>query len=183
MRALRIGSVDWRLWLETWGTSVALVPFAAIFAKDMLYATDGYSFWFGEMLWTVTHAFDLIVHEAGHFFFRFFGRFMEIAGGSIMQLLLPALLVYQGVYWSNKLGTQLALLLLGQNFVDVSIYAADAQARQLPLIANLGPESHDWHNMLAMLGWLEHTPLIAGLIYACAFVCWIAMVLVPLRIH
>ena len=166
-----------RLWLETWGTSVALLPFVVVFA------TQGGGFWLGEALWTVVHAFDLIIHEAGHFFFRFFGRFMEIAGGSLLQLLMPALFVYQGVYWSNKLGTQLALLLLGQNFVDVSIYAADAQARALPLIGNLGPESHDWHNLLVMTGLLEHTALIAGAIYACAFVCWALMLAVPLRIH
>jgi hypothetical protein len=30
-----------------------------------------------------------------------------------------------------------------------------------------------------MLGWLEHTPLVAGLLFACAFPCWLAMVLVP----
>ncbi len=170
-------SSNQKLWLETWGTSFALMPFAVI------YATEGGGFWFGEMLWTITHAFDLIVHEAGHFFFRFFGRFMMIAGGSLLQLLLPALFVFQGVYWSNKLGTQLSLLLLGQNFVDVSVYAADAQRRLLPLIGNLGPESHDWHNLLVMTGLLAHTPLIAGAIYACALVCWGLMLAVPLRIH
>jgi hypothetical protein len=177
MRSLGLHSLDWRLWLETWGSSLALLPFVYVFA------TEGGGFGLGEALWAVVHAFDLIIHEAGHFFFRFFGRFMMIAGGSLLQLLLPALFVFQGVYWSNKLGTQLALLLLGQNFVDVSVYAADAQARALPLIGNLGPESHDWHNMLAMLGWLEHTALIAGAIYAMAFVCWGLMLLVPLRIH
>jgi len=166
-----------RDWLQTWGSSLALLPFCVIFALE------GGDLWFGEVLWMLVHSFDLIIHEAGHFFFRFFGRFMEIAGGSLLQLLIPALFVYQGVYWDNKLGTQLSLLLLGQNFVDVSIYAADAQARALPLIGNLGPESHDWHNMLAMLGWLESTPLIAGAIYACAFICWGLMLAVPLRIH
>jgi hypothetical protein len=166
-----------RDWLQTWGSSLALLPFCVVFALE------GGDFWLGEALWMVVHSFDLIIHEAGHFFFRFFGRFMEIAGGSLLQLLIPALFVYQGVYWGNKLGTQLSLLLLGQNFVDVSIYAADAQARALPLIGNLGPESHDWHNMLAMLGWLEHTPLIAGAIYALAFVCWGLMLAVPLRIY
>jgi len=170
-------SFDQRAWLQTWGSSLALLPFCVVFALE------GGGFWLGEALWLLVHSFDLIIHEAGHFFFRFFGRFMMIAGGSLLQLLIPALFVYQGVYWSNKLGTQLALLLLGQNFVDVSVYAADAQARALPLIGNLGPESHDWHNMLSMLGWLEHTQLIAGLIYAMAFVCWGLMLVVPLRIY
>lgn len=165
-----------RYWLQTYWGSLVLLPFAVIFALE------GGGFWLGEVLWTVVHAFDLIVHEAGHFFFRFFGRFMEIAGGSILQLALPALFVWQGLVHNHLAGVQLSLLLLGQNFVDVSVYAADAQARALPLIGNLGPESHDWHNLLAMLGLLEHTPLIAGLIYACAFPCWIAMFLAPARV-
>ena len=170
-------SFDRRLWLQRWGSSLLLLPFCVVFALE------GGGFWLGEALWTLVHAFDLIVHEAGHFFFRFFGRFLEIAGGSILQLALPALFVFQGVYWHHKLGTQLALLLLGQSFVDVSVYAADAQARALPLIGNLGPESHDWHNLLSMLGLLEHTPLIAGALYACAFACWGLMLAVPLRIE
>ncbi|MEM1043768.1 MAG: hypothetical protein AAGI91_14220 [Bacteroidota bacterium] len=165
-----------RLWLQTWGTSLALLPVCVVFALE------GGGFWLGEALWLLVDAASLIVHEAGHFFFRFFGRFLMIAGGTILQLGLPALLVFQGVYWNNKLGTQLALLWLGQGFVDVSIYAADAQARSLPLIGNLGPESHDWGNMLTMLGWLDYTPLIAGAFYACAFVCWAVMLAVPWRI-
>ena len=106
---------------------VAMLPLCALFA-------------FGEYTYdpnpliVLVHAFDLIVHEAGHFIFRFFGQTMMVAGGSLLQILLPALFVYQGLYWSNRIGTQLALLLLGQNFVDVSIYAADAQARALPLL-------------------------------------------------
>ena len=172
---LALSSDRW-LWLRTWGSSLALVPLCVVFALE------GGGFGPGEALWALVHAFDLIVHEAGHFFFRFFGRFLEIAGGSVLQLALPALFVFQGAYWHHRLGTQLALLLLGQNFVDVSVYAADAQARALPLIGNLGPERHDWHNLLSMLGWLEHTPLVAGALYAMAFVCWGLMLAVPLRI-
>ena len=124
---------------------VAMLPLCALFA-------------FGEYTYdpnpliVLVHAFDLIVHEAGHFIFRFFGQTMMVAGGSLLQILLPALFVYQGLYWSNRIGTQLALLLLGQNFVDVSIYAA---------------------------GLLEATPAIAGTLFALAFVTWGVMLLVP----
>ena len=55
----------------------------------------------------------------------------------------------------------LALLLLGQNFVDVSIYAADAQARALPLLGG-DRVFHDWHRLLSQFGLLEATPVIAG---------------------
>ena len=153
---------------------VALLPLCALFAFGD-YTVDPHP------LIVLVHAFDLIVHEAGHFFFRFFGATMHAAGGSILQLALPALFVYQGVYWHHRVGTQLALLLLGQNFVDVSVYAADAQARALPL---LGGDAvfHDWHRLLSGLGLLEHTALIAGALYALAFVTWAVMLLVPLRI-
>jgi hypothetical protein len=156
--------------------SLLLVPVAAVFAQQ------GGSTGLGRLLWMLVSAFNLIVHESGHFFFRFFGRFMEIAGATIMELGMPALFVFQGIYWHSRVGTQLALLWLGQAFVGVSVYAADAQARALPLIGNLGPEAHDWGNMLTMLGLLEHTSTIAGALYACAFICWGVMLLVPLRI-
>lgn len=156
--------------------SLLLVPLCVVFAQQ------GGSTGPGKVLWMLVSAFNLIVHESGHFFFRFFGRFMEIAGGTIMELGMPALFVFQGIYWHSRLGTQLALLWLGQAFVGVSVYAADAQARALPLIGNLGPASHDWGNMLTMLGWLDHTSTIAGGLYASAFVCWGVMMLVPFRI-
>ena len=150
---------------------VAMLPLCALFA-------------FGEYTYdpnpliVLVHAFDLIVHEAGHFIFRFFGKTMMGAGGSLLQILLPALFVYQGLYWSNRIGTQLALLLLGQNFVDVSIYAADAQARALPLLGG-DRVFHDWHRLLSQFGLLEATPVIAGTLFALAFVAWGAMLLVP----
>lgn len=153
---------------------VALLPLCALFA-------------FGEYthdpnpLILLVHAFDLIVHEAGHFFFRVFGDTMGIAGGSLFQLLLPGLFVYQGVYWNHRAGTQLALLLLGQNFVDVSIYAADAQVRALPLLGG-DRVFHDWHRLLGQFGLLEATPAIAGTLYALAFVCWAVMLVAPKRV-
>jgi len=32
---------------------------------------------------------NLIIHEAGHFFFSFFGEFIHAAGGTLMQILFP----------------------------------------------------------------------------------------------
>lgn len=159
---------------EVWkpyALGVALLPLCALFAFGE-YTVDPHP------LIVLVHAWDLIVHEAGHFVFRFFGRTLEIAGGSILQLALPGLFVFQGVYWGSRVGTQLALLLLGQNFVDVSIYAADAQARALPLLGGDGV-FHDWHTLLSQFGLLEATPVIAGAFYALAFGCWAVMLLVP----
>ena len=160
--------------LATWGSSLALAPVCAYFAL-VDYGTPG---WAG-LPWLLVHSANLLVHEAGHFVFRWFGEWMMYLGGSLLQVLLPGVFVAYFVVNHQKLGLQLSLVWLGQNFVDVSVYAADAQARAMPLIGGLGAENHDRWNMLIMLGWLNHTPLIAGAIYACAFVAWGAMLAVP----
>jgi hypothetical protein len=159
--------------LGRWAGSAVLVPFAVYFAlSDPIMDPS--------TLNILVHSANLLVHEAGHFFFRFFrSDLLMFAGGSMLQCMLPALFVWQGLYWNNRIGTQVSLLWLGQNFVDVSVYAADAQARALPLIGGLGVESHDWGFIMQDLGILEHTPMVAGAIYGLAFVPWVFMVLIP----
>lgn len=129
--------------------------------------------------WFLVHSLNLLPHEAGHFVFRFFGTFLTIAGGSILQLVFPCLWAWIAFAGDSRLGVQVSLVWLGQNWIDVAAYAADAQARSMPLIGGLGVEAHDWHNLLSMTGTLEHTPLVAGLIFACAFPVWAAMLAVP----
>ena len=163
-----------RDWLATWGSSLVLAPCALYFVV-VDYGAGGLV----GLPWTIVHALDLLFHEAGHFIFHFFGRFMGIAGGSLMQLLMPAVIAWSTLVHHQKVPCQLALLWLGQSFIDVSVYAADAQARALPLIGNLGVEAHDWHNLLAMTGTLEHTALIAGVLYGLAFVPWALMLALP----
>ncbi len=163
--------------LATWWASAALVPVCAYFVV-VPYGARG---WAGAG-WLVVHSLNLLPHEAGHFFFRSFGTILMFAGGTILQLAFPCLFAWYFLSNDGRLGLQLSLVWLGQNFVDVSAYAADAQRRSMPLLGGLGPEAHDWWNLLAMLGWLEHTPLVAGLLYACAFVPWALMLVVPLRV-
>ena len=129
--------------------------------------------------WFIVHSLNLLPHESGHFLFHFFGRFLEVAGGSILQILFPCLWLWYAIGNGSKIGAQVSLVWLGQNWIDVAAYAADAQARALPLLAGLGPEAHDWHNLLSMAGLLEFTPLVAALLFACALPAWIAMLLVP----
>ncbi len=159
--------------LGRWAGSALLIPFAVYFAvSDPIMEPSALNI--------LVHSANLIVHEAGHFFFRFFrSDLLMFAGGSILQCALPALFVWQGLVWNNRIGTQISLLWLGQNFVDVSVYAADAQAMALPLIGNLGTESHDWGFIMRSTGLIEHTPFVAGVIFGFAFVPWVFMVLIP----
>ena len=160
--------------LATWGSSVALVPVCAYFAL-VDYGTPGLA----GLPWFLVHSVNLLPHEAGHFFFRFFGEWWMYAGGSILQCAFPGLFAWYFLTNDGKLGLQLALVWLGQNLVDVSVYAADAQARALPMIADLGPSAHDWWNLLIMRGWLHHTPEVAATIFALAFPVWALALAVP----
>ena len=166
-------SIYRREMIRQYGFGLLLLPLCAYFALGIEdYNATG---WIGLLV----HSLNLLPHEAGHFFFRFFGEFMMFAGGSLLQLILPGLVAWSCFRHDQPIGTQISLLWLGQNFVDVSIYAADAKDRMLPLLGGLGPESHDWHNILIMAGLLDYTPLIAGAIYFFGFPCWLLMLVVP----
>lgn len=166
-------SLHQKEWFKQYGLGLLLIPFAFYFATGV----EGYDA--TGILGMLVHSLNLLPHEAGHFFFRFFGEFMMILGGSLLQIILPAIFVWSAIKFGNKVGAQISLLWLGQNFIDVGVYAADAQDRALPLLGGLGPESHDWYNILSMTGTLEHTPLISGIILALAIPCWIMMVVIP----
>ena len=43
---------------------------------------------------------DLPIHEFGHILFRLFGQFLMIAGGSLFQVIMPAIFV--GYFWWNE---------------------------------------------------------------------------------
>ena len=110
---------------------------------------------------------DLPIHEAGHLIFRVFGEFAGIAGGSLFQVIVPA--VFVGYFWWNEKHYSAAIVLfwLGQSILNVFVYAADAVVMQLVLISGLtGAEGsfHDWNWMLTELGLLSYTKSTAGMI-------------------
>ena len=114
--------------------------------------------------WRFFDGIDLWVHEAGHFFFMFLGNdFITIAGGTIMQLLVPLIFIFYFYYTGQKFSASLVYFWLGESILDVAIYMDDAIDRALPLIGG-GIEGHDWHNMLSMLGMLHMAPVLSDLV-------------------
>lgn len=110
---------------------------------------------------------DLPIHETGHLIFRLFGEFMMIAGGSLFQVIVPAIFV--GYFWWNEKYYSAAIVLfwVGQSIINVYVYAADAVVMQLVLTSGLtGSEGtfHDWNYMLTRLGLIGSTKVVAGLI-------------------
>ena len=55
-----------------------------------------------------------------------------------------------------------------QNLINVSVYAGDSIAMQLPL---LGGDSviHDWNYLLTTMGILQDTPIVASTMYNLGF--------------
>jgi hypothetical protein len=96
---------------------------------------------------------DLAIHETGHLVFGPFGEVAGFAGGTIMQLLMPALFVGYFVRRGDQHAASVALWWVGQNCANVSVYAADARAQELPLV---GGGEHDWFYLLSHFGWLEN---------------------------
>ena len=167
---------DWWTTVRPWIASLVLLPLCIQFAQvdtlDIL--RREVPFFFYGMLDNLT----LVVHEAGHFVFRFFGTFLMFAGGTILQLLLPLVLVWHFYVHDYRLGTQLGLLWFGQSCVDVSIYAGDAQQRILPLLGD-NLDGHDWHNMLGMIGVLDAAPVISAAFYGLGLFAFGALLILP----
>jgi hypothetical protein len=107
---------------------------------------------------------DLVFHEAGHVIFGFFGEFIGILGGSIMQVLIPAIVVVYFFFHRQSYSAAVTLFWVAQSLFNVSVYVKDARARVLPL---LGDEisAHDWHNILGRLHLLNWDQAIGNLVY------------------
>lgn len=114
--------------------------------------------------WHFIDNVDLVIHEAGHVVFLFFGTFLYIAGGSLLQLIMPALFVVYFYYSQQFFSSSLVMYWLAINFFNVARYAADAQVMQLELLGG-DNSGHDWHNLLSMAGLLDHVKFISGAIY------------------
>lgn len=111
-----------------------------------------------------THLINLPIHEAGHIFFRILGEFMGIAGGSLFQIIVPIIFFGYFVYHQKPFSAAIVLFWVANNFLDVYVYANDAQVMQLPLLSGLtGAEGgfHDWNYLLTETDLLDKTYLIA----------------------
>lgn len=107
---------------------------------------------------------DLVFHEAGHVFFAVFGEFIGILGGSLMQLLIPAVVVGYFFFHQQRYSGAVTLFWVGQSLFNVSVYARDARARALPLLG--GEDSfHDWNYLLGRLHLLRWDQAVGNLIY------------------
>jgi hypothetical protein len=118
---------------------------------------------------------DLVFHEAGHLIFGVFGEFIGILGGSLMQVLIPAIVTGYFIRYNQRWSGMVTLFWVGQSLFNVSVYVKDAGAQALPL---LGGEDvlHDWNWLLAKLHLLRWDQAIGALIYMAGLLAVVASV-------
>ena len=123
----------------------------------------------GEIMNSFIHGPLLVFHEAGHVIFRPFGEWMGVFGGTLGQLLMPALLC-GALLWKNRdpFGASFGLWLVGVSVLDVAPYMYDALVPQLTLLGGgTGNDSfHDWIWLFDSLHQLAHARRIGALTHA-----------------
>jgi hypothetical protein len=110
---------------------------------------------------------DLPIHETGHLIFRLLGEFMGIAGGSLFQVIFPAIFVGYFLWQRSFYSAGVVLFWVGQSVLNVWVYASDAVVMQLVLTSGFtGSEGsfHDWNYLLTATGLLGSTKTVAGII-------------------
>ena len=160
----------WRWWLR----AVLLAGFAlwswVLVAQDYRVGEIGSSFLHGPLL---------VFHEAGHVIFRLFGEWVGVLGGTLAQLLLPAVIVV-AFLWKNHdpFGAALGLWLLGVSLLDVAPYMYDALQPQLTLLnGSVGEEGgHDWIYLFESMGLRPRAQFIGAATHKLgALVVWLAL--------
>ena len=104
---------------------------------------------------------NLPIHETGHLVFAAFGDFITALGGTLFQLIVPA--VFMGYFLRRRdpHSASVALWWVGQNLWNISIYIADAQEQDLPLV---GGGEHDCAFLLAEMDLLQRDDEVAAMV-------------------
>lgn len=124
-------------------------------------------------------------HEGGHLVCMFLGRFITIAGGTLMQLALPIAVAVRFWLRGERYSAAITCFWLVASLAGSATYCRDALAPDLPLLFSgmsateemeaYGETSHDWLNMLDMLGLpVKAAHPIGGLLQLAAYATWLA---------
>jgi hypothetical protein len=147
----------------------ALIVACAFYGLFLLQAAQGS----GALL-----MMDLVfipIHEGGHLLFRFFGEFLMVAGGTLLQLGVPLTLATFFVFQRQVMGTAFCVFFFFEQFLPISTYMADARAQELQLltVGDSDEVIHDWNYLFGKFGVLEHDTQIA---HTVRVIGWLGMI-------
>src|SRR5207253_2978677 len=146
---------DWRP-VSRW----ALAAWLIFYGWFLIYAfTQGHGFLFIDSA-------NLVVHEAGHLLFGWFGPTLGLWGGTILQWLVPLLLAAYFFVQRQTTAFAFCMFFFFENWLYTATYMADARTMSLPLVTVGDPEfaEHDWHAIFTSLGVLQYDTRIAWVV-------------------
>lgn len=136
----------------------------------------------GQM--TLLDNLHLPIHEGGHLLFGWLGDTLGLWGGTLLQLIVPALLAASFAMRRELPGTVFSAFAFFHSLTGVATYMADALRLELPLVtvgAIADESQHDWVRIFSSLGVLPHAIQIgnftrllawAGMIATLAWFAW-----------
>jgi hypothetical protein len=154
----------------------ATIGWGLFYALFLLYAavnTSGFLF--------LDHA-NLMIHEAGHALFGWAGYYTQILGGTLGQLIVPALCVLAFTRRGETTAVAFCAFWGFENLLYVATYMADARTSALPLV---GSDESDWTILFTHWGLLQRDRTIAawtrsagwlGMLATVAWLVWMHLV-------
>lgn len=121
---------------------------------------------------------NLLIHEGGHGVFYIFGDFIYTLGGTLMQIIIPSLVILYAVTNFKRNILQWAIVWLGQNFLNIARYVSDARDKIIPLLGGKNVY-HDWEWILGRLDLLEYDKFIGNIFYIIGILFFILAILIP----
>ncbi len=125
------------------------------------------------------HLVNLPFHEAGHIIFSPLGRFIQVLGGTLGQLLMPMVcMAVLLLKTRDAFGAAVALWWLAESFMDIAPYINDARSLNLMLLGGVTgkdvPDYHDWEFILRKVGLLKMDHALAYLAQGAGIVIMVA---------
>jgi hypothetical protein len=96
--------------------------------------------------WVFIDNVNLLLHEAGHVLFSWGGEALAALGGTIGQLMWPAIFAVY-FFWRRRerFAGMVAVWWFGENLIGIARYLRDGPRESLPLV---GGNVHDWNFLL-----------------------------------
>ena len=149
----------------------AMLGWAVFYLLFLVYAaanTSGFLF--------LDHA-NLMIHEAGHVVFGFDGETLQILGGTLAQIIVPAICAVVFFRRRETQAVAFCAFWMFENLLYIATYMGDARTSALPLV---GSDESDWTLLFTRWGVLQSDRTIAawtrgvGWIGMLATVAWLA---------
>ena len=160
--------------LETLESDWDPIPQWALLAWSVFYVLFLYQAARGTGFLLLMDGVFVPIHEGGHLLFRFFGEFLNITGGTLLQVGVPVALAIYFLFQRQAQGVAFCMFFFFEQFLPIATYMADARAQDLPLLT-IGDGDyviHDWNYLFSKVGLLQHDIQIAT---AVRFMGWLGM--------